>query len=44
VQTTRPMTRLATDVLRILPLRFQSRVRRRPKITRDILVAGLATF
>jgi len=42
VQTTGAMTRLATDVLRILPLRFQPRVSRRSEVARDRFVAGCA--
>ena len=44
MQTARTMARLAADVLGILPLCFQSRVGRRPKITCDILMTRLATF
>jgi len=44
VQTTRPVTRLTADVLRVLSLRFQSRVRRCPEIARNIFVTGLTTF
>ena len=39
VQTTGPMTRLATDVLRVLSLRFQSCVRRCSEVARDPFVA-----
>ena len=42
VQATGAMTRLATDVLRILPLRFQPRVRRGSEVARDRFVTGCA--
>ena len=39
VQTSGAMTRLATDVLRILPLRFQQCMRRCSEVARDRFVA-----
>ena len=42
VQATGAMTRLATDVLRILPLRFQPCMRRCSEVARDRFVAGRA--
>ena len=42
VQTSRAVTRFATDVLCVLALRLQAGMRRRPKIAHDILVAGSA--
>jgi len=42
VQTSWPMARLTAYVLRILPLRFQSRVRRCSEVAHDRFVAGSA--
>jgi hypothetical protein len=44
VQATRTMARLTSDVLCVIAVRFQPRVRCGPKITRDIFVTGLASF
>ena len=38
------MTRFAADVLRVLSLRLETRMRRGPKIPCDIFVTSLATF
>ena len=42
MQTPGPMARLTAYVLRILPLRFQSRVRRCSEVAHDRFVAGSA--
>src|SRR4051794_40336166 len=44
MQAARPVTRLATNVLRVISLRFQSRMRRRPEVTRDCFVTSFAAF
>jgi hypothetical protein len=42
VQTSRPMTRLTANILRVLSFCLQSRVRRCFEITHDLFVAGPA--
>jgi len=44
MQTARPVTRFAADVLRVFSMCLQTRMRSRPKIARDIFVTGFATL